>query len=117
MDFLENTVLSNGSYIGGDKLSVADIHVIWGIRWGLNAMDSNLPGLGASKESGLGKESFPKVWKLIEGLPLPTPKTLSAEEAIKTIEKSAAPKNPEGVISGDPTGIKPGTNVTIDSLE
>ena len=95
MDWLEHTVLANGQFIGGSKLSVADIHAIWGLRWGLNAMDSNPPGLGAQKEPGLGKDSFPKVWRLIESLPA----------------------NLEGIMKDDPTGLKAGTQVTIDSLE
>lgn len=30
---IEEVFLANGPYIGGDKISVADVHVIWVIRW------------------------------------------------------------------------------------
>ena len=99
------------------KLSVADIHAIWGVRWGLYAMDANPPGLGASKEKGLGKDEFPKVWKLIESLPESAGKTVSSEEGLKTVEGSLLTARNEGVDSSEPTGIAEGKKVTIDSLE
>lgn len=117
MDFLEHKVLANGSYIGGSKLSVADINAIWGVRWALNPMDGSPPGLGASNEPGLSKSDYPKVWRLIESLPTPTAKTISAEEAKNKIEGSSYTSELKGIIEGDPTGLKAGTKVTVDSLE
>ena len=110
MAFVENTLLAKSPYIGGDKLSVADIHVIWGIRWGLN-------DLGAKNNPGVGKESFPKLWKLIESLPEAKPETMSSEDAIKTIEGAGYFAKAGGVMDGDPLGISAGTPVTIESLE
>jgi glutathione S-transferase len=34
--------LADGPYIGGDKLSVADIHVIWVLRWVLTGRLANI---------------------------------------------------------------------------
>lgn len=118
MDFLENTVLANGDYIGGGKLSVADIHAIWGVRWVLFDMEKSYPpGLGAEKEHGVGKDKFPKVWHLIESLPASKAETISGEDAKKKIEGSQYTSRDEGVMPEDPNGIKAGTQVTIDSLE
>lgn len=117
LEFLEKTALSSGGYINGDKLSVADIHVIWGARWALNPMDGGPPGLGSSKEAGLGKEHFPKVWKLIESLPASNGQTVDAAEAAKKIQSASFTADKSGVAKGEPTGIQAGKQVTVDSLE
>jgi len=117
LDFLENDVLGSDKYIGGDKFSTSDIHAIWGVRWALNDMESQPPGLGASKEPGVGKSEFPKVWNLIENLPVPQGKTISGEEAKKKIEGASYTSKVEGIAKDDPTGLKAGTKVTVDSLE
>lgn len=87
------------------------------MRWALYGGDSNPPGLGASKEKGLGKDEFPKVWKLIESLPESAEKNVSSEEGHKAIESSLLTARNEGVDPTEPTGIQAGKNVTIDSLE
>ena len=110
LTFLENEVLKDGPYVGGDKLSVADIHVIWGIRWGLN-------DLGAKEEHGLGKDAFPKVWKLIESLPESKPETLSAEDAIEAIKNADYSVKAGNVAKDEPTGLSAGTFVSIESQE
>jgi glutathione S-transferase len=115
LDYLENVALADSAYIGGDRLSVADIHAIWGVRWDLHGLESNPPGLGA-KESILGKEEFPKVWRLLESLPLPQPKMISFEEAKAKIFGSEYFSKAESVWEKEPTGIKAGTEVTVDSL-
>lgn len=117
LEYLEKTALANGGYINGNKLSVADIHVIWGVRWALNPMDGGPPGLGSSKEAGLGKEHFPTVWKLIESLPAANGQTVDAAEAAKKIESASFTAEKSGVDKGEPTGIQAGKQVTVDSLE
>ena len=92
------------------KLSVADIHVIWSIRWALN-------DLGAKKEPGLGKDDFPKVWKLIESLPEPKPETLSSEDAIETVKGADLFAGDVSIMKNDPLEIKAGTPVAIESME
>lgn len=40
LDTVEKVFLADGPYIGGDKISVADVHVIWVIRWVLTGRSS-----------------------------------------------------------------------------
>jgi hypothetical protein len=115
LDYLENTVLEHGPYIGGDKLSVADIHAIWGVRWDLHGAESQPPGLGAT-EPVLGRDHFPKVWKLLDSLPLPDPKVIRFEEAKQKIRSSSFFSQSEAVWDLEPTGIKAGASVTVDTL-
>lgn len=110
LSFVENVLLAKNAYIGGKQLSIADTHVIWGIRWGLN-------DLGAKNEKGLGKEDFPKVWKLIESLPQPKPETLSSEDAIKAIKDAKLWAGEVSIMKDEPLGIESGTPVTIESME
>lgn len=110
MSFLENEVLTKGTYINGDKLSVADIHVIWPMRWCL--MDLN-----AKQEKQLGKEKFPKIWKMIESLPESKPEALDGEAAKKIILAAGQLKKSQGVIKDDPLGLDAGTEVTVESME
>lgn len=117
MAWLEEDVLTNSHYIGGGKLSVADIQAIWGVRWALRGMDQSPPGLGAESESGVGKKDFPKVWNLIENLPTPTAETISAEDAAKKIQGAQYTSDVKDIMQNDATGIKAGTKVSIDSLE
>jgi glutathione S-transferase len=115
LDYLENVVLEHTPYIGGDQISVADIHATWGVRWDLQGLEAKPPGLGAS-EAILGKGEFPKVWKLLESLPLPEPKVISFEEAKEKILQSGYFSTLESVWEKEPTGVKAGEEVTVDSL-
>lgn len=91
-------------------MGVADVHVIWGLRWALK-------DLGAEKEPGLGPDVFPKVWKLINSLPESKPETLSSEDALKAIKESELSAGNVSVEKDDPLGIAEGTPVTIESIE
>jgi glutathione S-transferase len=110
LEFIEKNVLSKYPHISGGKLGVADVHVLWGLRWGLN-------DLGAKKEPGLGPDAFPKLWKLIESLPEPKPETISGEDAVKAIKDSELSAGNVSVAKDDPLGIEEGTSVTIESVE
>jgi glutathione S-transferase len=59
LDIIENDFLADASpFIGGSKPALADIHIIWVVRWILN-------DLGIAKVPGFGpKDAFPKIWKL-----------------------------------------------------
>lgn len=116
MHYLEHTVLRDTPYIGGNELSLADIHAIWGVRWDLYDANQPTPGLGNGDEPGVGKDRFPKVWKLIESLPIPEPETISFNEAWEKIKNSQYSSKLEGVIKREPTGLKAGTQVNVDSL-
>lgn len=56
LDIVENEFLDDRAWIWGDKISLADVHVAWVIRWGLE-------GMGVGKEEGFGATSFPKTYK------------------------------------------------------
>jgi glutathione S-transferase len=102
---------SGGPFINGDKISLADIHVAWPVRWALN-------DLGAGKDAGCSKNEFPKVYKLLESLPQYSPKVLSADEANKAIrESNYSASGPTSVQKDEALGIASGTQVTVESFE
>jgi glutathione S-transferase len=107
-DFLGN---SSGPFINGDKISLADVHVAWPVRWALN-------DLGAGQDAGCSKQDFPKVYKLIESLPEVSPKVLSAEETHKLIRGSDYyASEPTSVQKDEALGLAAGTQVTVESFE
>ena len=110
LDYVENTLLAKSPYIGGDKLSVADIHIVWAIRWALK-------GLGAEKDKEFSKDAFPKVWKWIESLPEATPEEISSEDAIKAIKGADYSAGDVSIMKDEPLGIEGGTSVIIESVE
>ena len=100
-----------GPFINGEKLSVADVHVIFGLRWALN-------DLGVAQDAGSGKDAFPKLWKLIESLPAAKPEVLSSEDMLKQIRESGySADGPTSVMKNDPYGLEVGAKVTIESFE
>ncbi|CAK3918861.1 glutathione s-transferase like [Lecanosticta acicola] len=109
---IENEFLSHGGpFIGGNKLSLADIHVMWPVKWVLNE-------LNAKAEPGVGKNDFPKTWKLAESLPTFEPPVLSADDAAKTITGAQYTANgPSSVQNGDPLGLAAGTPVNVESFD
>jgi len=109
---VEDVFLANGGpFINGEKLSVADVQVIFGIRWAMN-------DLGAANDAGCGKDAFPKLWKMIESLPVAKPDVLSSEDTIKQIRSSSySADGPTGVMKDDPNGIAAGTQVRVESFE
>ena len=109
MAFLENELIK-GTFVYGNEVAVTDMHVIFSIRWALN-------DLGAKEEKGLGKQDFPKVWKLIDSLPDVKPETISGDEAKKTILEADYWAPELGIQANDPLGLSKGTDVLIESLE
>jgi hypothetical protein len=110
MSFLENEVFTNGTFVNGEDISVVDMHIIWSLRWALK-------DLGAMQEKGVGKEDFPKVWKMIDGLPEIKPDVISGDEAAKTILEAEYSAPEPTIQKGDPLGLEKGAAVTIESLE
>lgn len=101
---------SSGPFIAGEKISIADIHIIWPVRFAFS--------IGVDKEPGFGKDAFPKVHRLIENLPSSTPPVLSAEETQKLIrEASYTSPGPQEVAKDDPLNMAAGTDVTIEGAE
>ncbi|KAK5704103.1 hypothetical protein LTR97_003116 [Elasticomyces elasticus] len=109
---VEDTFLANGGpFLNGDKLSLADIHFIWCLRWGMK-------DLGGAQEPGCGKDAFPKLWKMIESLPPAKPEVLSSEETLKTIRESDySADGPTSVMKGDALGMTAGTPVKVESTD
>lgn len=111
LSHVEDVLLADSQYIGGDKLSVADIHVIWALRWVL--LD-----LGAAKRfSGLDKQAYPKVWRLIESLPKPNGEKASKDTAIPAILKADLSRPSVSVSKDDPLGIAQGAAVVVESAD
>ncbi|KAH0037944.1 hypothetical protein KCU78_g1585, partial [Aureobasidium melanogenum] len=73
-DFLKSSEL----WINGPKLSLADIHVFWSIRWILFT-------LGVSNEPGFGRNNFPKIYKCLDQVVIPEVEGLSGEAATDVI--------------------------------
>lgn len=101
---------SKGPFIGGEEISVADVHVVWPLRWAFSS-------LGLGEKEGCGKDSFPKVWKLIESLPEAKPEVLSTETVKEKILGSGYSAKELDVPQGDPYEIAKGTAVTVESFE
>lgn len=112
MSLVENVLLAQkeGVFIGGEEISVRDMHVIFSIRWVLK-------NLGAENEPGLQKEDFPKVWALIDALPAVDPEVLSGDEAVKTVKEAELWAGQVGIEEGDPLGLESGTSVKVESVE
>lgn len=73
------------------------------------------PGLGEA-HSSVGRSRFPKVWHLIDSLPLPDLQRITFEEAKEQIFASRFTSSIEGLLRDEPTGIEVGTLVTADNL-
>lgn len=101
---------SSGPFIGGSQLGLADLHVIFAIRWVL--MD-----LGNKDEPAFSKQAFPKVWKLIESLPELKMPVMESEKAVQTIKSSEFTAKDIGVSPSDSLGIVKGTQVTVENFE
>ena len=110
LEFLEKEVLAAQPFVAGSKMGVADLHVLFGIKWALF-------DLGVMHEKGVGKEDFPKVWKLIESLPEVKAEDLGSEETVRKVKGAELSAKDVGVAGDDPTGLASGAKVTIESLE
>ncbi|KXT10188.1 hypothetical protein AC579_8199 [Pseudocercospora musae] len=101
-------------FIGGSKeIGLADIHAIWPIRWALN-------DLGAKGDGGVGKDVYPKTWRVLEMLPETNPKpekTVSGDEAKELILGSQCTARELGVGKDDAFGLESGTEVTVESFD
>ncbi|KAI5366271.1 putative Thioredoxin-like superfamily [Septoria linicola] len=119
LTYLEHTVFphSPGPFLFGAEVTVAAIHAFWGVRWDSQASHANPPGMGAGvTEPQVSREKFPRVWRMIDALPLPKAKIISFAEARGKIEASTYFSELESVQVDEPTGIKKGADVTVDAL-
>lgn len=99
-----------GTFIGGEQLSLADVHVVWVLRWALMS-------LGVAMEPGFGKEDFPRMWRLLGALPEAAPEVLGSEEAIEAVKDGEDAASGFEVDGKDPLGIEAGAMVTVESSE
>lgn len=111
MGYVEDVLLKDSEFVGGSKLSVADVHIIWPIRWALFDLKVN------DRFAGVSKKDFPKVWNLIESLPAAKGETLGSEEGLKRIREAQFSAGNVSVASDEPTGLKEGSQVTVESME
>jgi glutathione S-transferase len=105
----------DGPFMHGSRISLADIHVGWAIRWAIQ-------DLGVGKEVGCGREHFPRVWRLIEGFPQTPHQKIDAGRArdliLEMVRSSPeAFKGPVGVQENDPYRIAVGSMVGVESFE
>ena len=114
LDSVENDFLANGSWIGGEKCSLADLHASWMIKWVLQTME-------VQDEPGFSAKEFPKVHSWIERLPLHSPDSdaekISAEDAKQKILDSDYSARDAGIDSSDPTGLQAGTMVSVGTTD
>nr|POE78079.1 hypothetical protein CFP56_09720 [Quercus suber] len=106
----EFLVSPQGPYIAGQNLGVADLHVIFAIRWVLF-------NLGLKDEPIVSRQAFPKVWKLIDSLPEFKMPVLDGDKAVEIVKSSEYTAKDIGIISKDPLDISAGTNVTVENFD
>lgn len=114
LSIVENDFLANSRFINGRKVSVADIHASWMIKWALETIETG-------KEPGFGPEDFPKVYKWIGGLKdhdeKNAPPTIEAEEAKKQLLGADYAAREIGIDSKDPMGLKKGQKVSVETSD
>ena len=100
LDMLENECFVPGSWIGGPKCSVADIHTIWIVTWAFQTLE-----LGS--EPGFSRDEFPKEGLLTHNEQNEAEK-ISPEEAQENLSNSEYAAAEIGVDSEDATGLRYG---------
>lgn len=114
LDIVENDFLDQDPWIGGPKSSIADIHASWMIKMVLQTME-------VEKEPGFSRPKLPKVHTWINGLPKhdednAPPKISAAEPKEKILGADYAAED-VGINANDPTGLKAGTMVTVETTD
>ena len=114
LHIVENEFLANSKFINGRRVSVADIHASWMIKWALETIE-------VGKEPGFGPEDFPKLYRWIGGLKdhdeKNAPPLISPEDAKEQLLASSYAAKEIGVDEKDPTGLKKGQTVTVETSD
>lgn len=88
------------------------MQAVWIVKWALDT-------LGVSKEPGMGPQDFPAVYRWIEGFPAHDDKhrgqQVPAEEATARLMSEDYAASKIGVDDTDPTGLKAGVQVAIET--
>lgn len=109
LDILEFEMLADRDYVNGYALTIADINVVFVVRWALFELQfGQTPGLGSS--------DLPRVYAWISRIPLP-----KVEDKISAEEVSAyilGPQAPQLSLSEtDLHGIPAGTKVVVETVD
>jgi len=110
LDVVGNEFLGNSAWIGGDNISLADVHVSWVVRW-------LLEGVGLGKVEGFGEEDFPKIYKWLAKLPGKEAEVLSAEDATNSLLKAEYFSSNLSVDPKDALGLSEGTLVSVETVD
>ncbi|KAF1988664.1 hypothetical protein K402DRAFT_462034 [Aulographum hederae CBS 113979] len=111
LDIVENQFLASETpFIGGDKCSLADIHVAWIINW---VMVTHKIG----RKPGFGPEIFPRTHAWLGRFPKPEYSTISEKEAKETILGSRYIFPSVEVHEADPLGKWADTNVCVETID
>jgi glutathione S-transferase len=115
LDDVENEFLGDGRrFVGGERLSVSDLHAMWMIKWALQT-------IGVDKEPGFGKEDWPRVYAWIDGVKkhdeAGEAESVSHDDAKRVLLSSEHAAKEVVVDSKDPTGLKKGQRVSVGSSD
>lgn len=113
LDIVEHDFLSHGKqFIGGDRAGAADVHAIWMLKWAIETV-------GCGKEPGFSQEDFPKAYRWFSGFKDHSPENdapkLEAKDAHQRVLNAEYAAEDIGVDPKDPTGLKKGAKVTVET--
>lgn len=102
-------------WINGAKCGVADIHASWIPKFALETLKYS------TDEPGFGKADLPKVHRWLAGIPASTPENeaekISADVATESILSSQYAAKEIGIDEKDPTGLKAGQRVYVQTSD
>ncbi|KAK5089155.1 hypothetical protein LTR05_003379 [Lithohypha guttulata] len=116
---IENDFLAESTnqepYINGSKCGIADIHAVWIPKFALQTLKYG------TEEPGFSKTDFPKVHRWIEQFPEHVPEKeapkVDEEAARQLIFESQYAAQEVGVDENDPTGLKKGQRVYVQTSD
>lgn len=113
-DFLKDATDAE-PYIGGAKAGIADIHAVWIPKFALETLKYGI------EEPGFGKEDLPKVHRWCAAFPAHVPENqpelINEETARSQILGSEYAAKEIGVDEKDPTGLKSGQKVYVQTSD
>lgn len=102
-------------YINGAKCGLSDVHAVWVPKWALETLKYG------TDEPGFSSKDFPKVHRWCGMFPSHTPENepeaLDAEAAKKALLGSEYVAREIGVDEGDPTGLRKGQSVYVQTSD
>jgi hypothetical protein len=108
---IEKKFLANGrKYLEGEKLSMADIHVLW-------AVQATLDSLAILELPDFSMSAFPNTQSWITRIPMPQPKTVPSSEAFELIITSERRVAETEFDVNDALKLKKGDLVAVDMAD